>query len=71
MNKKLIYFYLFAFFFLSDFVVYAQPGEDDDNGGLDDTDPAPAPINSKIIVLFLVGILFAFYTYRRNKKAIQ
>ena len=52
MNKKLLLAYCFTFFLLNDFVLFAQPGDDDDNGGLDDVDPAPAPINSKIIIFF-------------------
>ena len=64
MNNKLPYLYVFAFLFLSDFVMYAAPPVDDE------FEPAPdaAPINSKLIVLLAAGILFALYTFRRNKK---
>lgn len=71
MNKKLLLAYCFTFFLVNDFVLFAQPGDDDDNGGLDDVDPAPAPINSKIIILIVAGILFSIYSFRRNRKAIQ
>ena len=67
MNKSLLKFYILAFLFLSDFVMYAQ-GDDDDGGCLECPDPAPAPINSKIIILFIVGVLFAYYTLKRKKK---
>jgi len=67
MYKNLLKFFLITFFFLSDFVMFAQ-GDDDDGGCLECPDPAPAPINSKLIVLLVVGILFAFYTFRKNKK---
>ena len=67
MNKSLLKFCLLTFLFLSDFVIYAQ-GDDDPGGCLECPDPAPAPINSKIIILFIVGVLFAYYTFKRKKK---
>ena len=71
MNKKLhriFNFYIFTFLLLSDFIMFAQPGDDDNNGDLEGGDPAPAPINSKLILLLLAGVLFAIYTIRRNRK---
>jgi hypothetical protein len=68
MNKKLLLLYITIFSFFSDFALYAQPGDDDGGGGLEGGDPAPAPINSKIILLFIAGLLFAFYTFKRNRK---
>jgi hypothetical protein len=66
-------FCLFSFVLLSDFVVFAQPGDDDDegtSGGLEGGDPAPAPINGKLIVLLLLGLIFAFYKLKNvTKKA--
>lgn len=70
--KNILKFYLIAFLLISDFVVYAQPGDNDDGGGggLEGGDPQPAPINSKLIILLILGILFVFYTYRKNKRAV-
>lgn len=68
--KNLFRIYLLSFFLLSDFVLFAQPGDDDPGGGLGGGDPAPAPINSTLILLAIMGILFVFYTFRKNKKAI-
>lgn len=65
--KKLLKFYLLSFILLSDFMAFAQPG-DDDGGGLEGGDPEPAPINSKLILLAITGILFVIYTFRKNKK---
>ena len=67
MNKNLLKFHLITFLFFSDFVMFAQ-GDDDDGGCLECPDPAPAPINSKIIILLFAGVLFAYYTLKRNKK---
>ena len=63
-------FYLLSFILLSDFVLFAQPGDDDPGGGVGGNDPQPAPINSTLILLAIMGILFVFYTFRKNKKAI-
>lgn len=70
--KNIYKFYLLTFVLLSDFVVFAQPGDDDGGGGggLEGGDPAPAPINSKLIVLAIVGILFVMYTFRKNRKTV-
>lgn len=50
--------------------MYAQPGDNDGGGGLDDNDPPPAPINTKLVILFIIGILFVLYTYRNNKRIV-
>ena len=68
--KNLIRLYLLSFFLLSDFVLFAQPEDDDIGGGVGGNDPQPAPINSKLILLAIMGILFVVYTFRKNKKAI-
>ena len=70
--KNIYKFYLLTFVLLSDFVVFAQPGDDDGGGGggLEGGDPAPAPINSKLIVLAIMGILFVMYTFRKNRKTV-
>jgi hypothetical protein len=68
--RKFYKFYLLSFILLSDFVAFAQPGDDDGGGGLEDNDPQPAPINGKLVILALTAILFVLYTYRKNKRAI-
>jgi len=68
MRQNLTKLYFLTFFLLIDFVAFAQPGDDDQNGDLEGNDPAPAPINGKLIWLAIVGILFAYYAFRRNRK---
>ena len=69
--KNIFKFYLLAFVLFSDFVLYAQPGDDDGGGGVEDPgDPQPAPINSKLILLAIMGVLFVIYTFRKNKRTI-
>ena len=66
--KNIYKFYLLTFVLLSDFAVFAQPGDDDGGGGLEGGDPEPSPINSKLILLAITGILFVMYTFTKNKK---
>ena len=68
--KKFYKFYILTFVLLSNFVVFAQgePGSDDGTGGLEGGDPPPSPINSKLIFLAILGIVFVVYTYRKNRK---
>jgi len=48
--------------------MFAQPGDDDGSGGLEGTDPQPADIDSRLILLLLLGIVFAFFTLKKNLK---
>lgn len=67
--KNLLKYYILTFVLLSDFVLFAQePGDDDGTGGLEGGDPPPAPINSKLIILLIFGLSFAFYKYKLNSK---
>ena len=68
MKTKLFNIYLLGFFLLSDFIMFAQPGDDDGTGGLEGEDPAPAPINSKLIILGIIGISYVYYTFYKKRK---
>ncbi|TBX70459.1 hypothetical protein EZL74_04605 [Flavobacterium silvisoli] len=71
--KKFFIFFLLAFVLMADFASYAQtlPGDESGGGGgLQDGDPPPAPINTQLIILVILGIAFVFNMYRlENKKA--
>ncbi|WP_445454034.1 hypothetical protein [Flavobacterium sp. 25HG05S-40] len=66
--KKFSKFYLWSVILFTDFMAFAQPGDDDGGGGVEGGDPEPAPINSKLILLAITGILFVMYTFRKNRK---
>ena len=68
MNRNFIKIYIFVAVFFSDFVMFAQPEDNDDDGTLEDGDAAAVPINGKLIWLAIIGILFAIYVYRNNRK---
>lgn len=60
--------YLFLFCFLFNLVIFAQPGDENGGGDLEGNDAPSAPINEKLILLLLAGIIFAFYTIKRYKN---
>jgi len=57
---------------MSNIMVFAQPGNGDGGGGtgLEGGDPSPAPINSKLILLAALGILYAIYKFKKTTKKI-
>lgn len=66
MKNTLLKIYIFSFFLLSDFIIYAQLPVDDEDGELQEDDPV-VPINGKLFWLAVAGILFAIYTFRKRK----
>lgn len=68
MKNNLFKIYILSFLLLSDFIMFAQPGDDDGGGGLEGDDPPPTPINGKLIWLGIVALLFAIYSFKKNKK---
>lgn len=68
MKTKLFNIYLIGFFLLTDFIMFAQPGSDNGGGDLEGEDPAPAPINSKLIILGIVGIMYVYYNIYKKRK---
>lgn len=67
-NTILKAFFLLTFLFL-DFVAFAQsPGSDTGEGDLEgNDDPAPASINGKLVWLAILGVAFAYYTYKKTR----
>lgn len=69
--KSIYKFYLLVFILFSDYVLFAQPG-DDDGGCLEcDDNPPQTPINTKLIWLVIIGVVFVFYTIKRKKEAFN
>lgn len=69
--KPFFKYYLLIFLLFSDFILFAQPGDNDPDEGIEDNDAPAAPINSKLIWLGIVGVLFAWYLYKQRKSQIQ
>ena len=68
MKNNLFKLYLLSFLLLADFVMFAQPGDDNGDGTLEGNDPLPVPINGKLIWLGIAGLLFVVYTIKKNRK---
>jgi hypothetical protein len=58
------------YFLLTDFMLFAQPGDDDTNGenGLEGGDPTVAPINTKLWLLLLFAIIFAYRQFTKKNS---
>ncbi|MBC5863512.1 hypothetical protein [Flavobacterium turcicum] len=67
---KLIYTFYFALIGCCSLLAQI-PGDENDTGNLEGTDTPSAPIDNLLLILALAGIVFAFYHFRKNKKAIQ
>lgn len=72
MKNKLFKCYLMLTFLLFNLAVVAQtaPGDDTADGTLEGND-TPLPLNEKIFILMVAGILFAYYTFRKYRTPQQ
>ena len=67
--KHLLRFYILVFLLTSDFKLFAQPGDENGDGDLEGEDPIPgAPINSKVFLLVVVGVAFAWYKFQMKRQ---
>lgn len=64
--KNIFKYCAIAFVLFSDFAIYAQGLPDGDEGG----DPSPAPINAKLILLAVLGVVYILYIFRKNKRIV-
>jgi hypothetical protein len=55
---------------LTNIAAFAQ-GDENDTGNLEGNDTPAAPINSKLILLLIFGIMLAYYSYKNSKKLIK
>jgi hypothetical protein len=68
MKNRVSYSFLIIFFLLFDFIAFAQPGDGSGDGGMEDNDPPPAPINGQLIWLGILAVIFAYYNIKRYRK---
>ena len=72
MKTNLLKYYIVAFYLCSTFVLFAQPGTNDNGAGTGlegdgDTTPA-APIDHYIWLLALIGLVYIFVRFRNFNK---
>lgn len=79
MKNYIFKIYLFTFFLISDYAMFAQPGSGggspgngsgDDDGNNEGGNP-DAPINGKTIVLAITAISFAYYYFSKKREEKQ
>jgi hypothetical protein len=71
MKNNILKLYVAVFYLCSTFVMFAQPGETSDNGGIDDNgvgDTTGAPIDDYVWVLAAIGMLLVFLKFRAIYK---
>jgi hypothetical protein len=71
MKNNILKLYVTVFYLCSTFVMFAQPGDDADNGGIDDngtSDTTGAPIDDYVWVLAAIGMLLVFLKFRAMYK---
>jgi hypothetical protein len=54
--------------FCSTILVAQQPGVDDGTGGVEGGDPPVNSINSKLILLALIGLFWAYKFFQKQKQ---
>jgi hypothetical protein len=66
MKNNLSKYYITAIYFCSTFVMFADPGAEDETGTLEDLDGAP--IDDYVWILFAIGMLLVFLKFRAVYK---
>jgi hypothetical protein len=64
MKNNVLKYYIATFYLCSTFVTFAQPGTDDDTGGLEGGDTPAAPIDGYVWVLAALGLVYVFLRLR-------
>ncbi len=71
MKNNLIKIFILFTGLISDFALFSQPNGDTAAGDLEGNDAPAAPINSKLFILAIIGLFFATYTFKRNRRIVQ
>lgn len=68
MKNNLIKFYSTLLFFFISFMLFAGIGDESDDPTMEDPEIPAAPIDSRIFILAVFGIVFAIYSFRSSKE---
>lgn len=58
---------IFSYFFFIDFMLYAQPTDEDNGGDLEGNDPPATPINNSVFLLAVFAVMYAFCKLKKGK----
>lgn len=68
MKYKLLTTYCTIFSLLTSMLMFAVPGDENDTGDLEGPEPTAAPINSKLFILFIAGIVYAYIHFLKKEN---
>jgi hypothetical protein len=68
MKKAINTLLIFSFLIVFNTIIFAQPGDDDGQDGIEGEDPITAPINTNLSLLFIGGLVVALYAFSGNKN---
>ena len=68
MKKNLLKWSLLAFMLVSNLVVFAQTTPVEPQPDVEGTDPLGTPIDSSLIYLAVIGVVFAVYYFSKMQK---
>lgn len=69
LKKKLVYLTVLVIVVFNTMTTFAQgPGDEEDGGGLEGGDPAPAPIDTKLYVLTFIALVYGYYLLKASKQ---
>lgn len=70
MKNNILKIFITCFFIMLDFKMFCQ-GDESIDGNLEGNDPPPTPINEKLLLLAILGIVYSIYIFRNTSKKIQ
>lgn len=68
--KTMFRIYIVVFVLLSDFMMFAQPPTEDEDGDLQDDDTPATFINQKIIWLVIAALMLAWYKLKQHRQDV-
>jgi hypothetical protein len=70
MKNNIFKIFITCFFIMLDLSMFSQ-GDDTVDGDLEGSDAPPTPINGKLLLLAIAGIIYSVYIFRNSKKRIE
>ena len=68
MKNQFKKYYTTIFLLCSSFILFAEPGAGNDTNDLESIDAPAASINDYLWILAVVGVVFAFYFFKKKRE---